>query len=394
MTETTNLPASTIHRLLGLAVDSDDYEPKDLPDGLLIVDEMSMVDTYLFRILLAAVHPGIRLILVGDKDQLPSVGPGQVFADLLASQTLPAQELTHIHRQDAQSSIITLAHAINAGQLPADWQQPRADRSFILCPPNQLAQVVGQVVGKAKSKFTLAQMQVLAPMYRGAAGIDQLNSLLQDIVNPKKSDRSKEVDFGDKHYRIGDKVLQLVNNPEQNVFNGEIGIVTGIIPAKEAPSKTDELVLDFDGNELTYKRSDFSKLTLAYATSIHKAQGSEFDLVILPLTLGSRRMLRRNLLYTAVTRASRSLVLLGDPRAFEYAVESLADNRKTRLVARLQAVLETVDSPEGVLDNKHTDNTPEAHVLTAALIASQTIDPMIGMGDSRPQDFAGAKTTN
>ncbi|MCI1986031.1 MAG: ATP-dependent RecD-like DNA helicase [Lactobacillus sp.] len=394
MTETTNLPASTIHRLLGLAVDSDDYEPKDLPDGLLIVDEMSMVDTYLFRTLLAAVHPGIRLILVGDKDQLPSVGPGQVFADLLASQTLPAQELTHIHRQDAQSSIITLAHAINAGQLPADWQQPRADRSFILCPPNQLAQVVGQVVGKAKSKFTLAQMQVLAPMYRGAAGIDQLNSLLQDIVNPKKSDRSKEVDFGDKHYRIGDKVLQLVNNPEQNVFNGEIGIVTGIIPAKEAPSKTDELVLDFDGNELTYKRSDFSKLTLAYATSIHKAQGSEFDLVILPLTLGSRRMLRRNLLYTAVTRASRSLVLLGDPRAFEYAVESLADNRKTRLVARLQAVLETVDSPEGVLDNKHTDNTPEAHVLTAALIASQTIDPMIGMGDSRPQDFAGAKTTN
>jgi exodeoxyribonuclease V alpha subunit len=394
MTETTNLPASTIHRLLGLAVDSDDYEPKDLPDGLLIVDEMSMVDTYLFRTLLAAVHPGIRLILVGDKDQLPSVGPGQVFADLLASQTLPAQELTHIHRQDAQSSIITLAHAINAGQLPADWQQPRADRSFILCPPNQLAQVVGQVVGKAKSKFTLAQMQVLAPMYRGAAGIDQLNSLLQDIVNPKKSDRSKEVDFGDKHYRIGDKVLQLVNNPEQNVFNGEIGIVTGIIPAKEAPSKTDELVLDFDGNELTYKRSDFSKLTLAYATSIHKAQGSEFDLVILPLTLGSRRMLRRNLLYTAVTRASRSLVLLGDPRAFEYAVESLADNRKTRLVARLQAGLETVDSPEGVLDNKHTDNTPEAHVLTAALIASQTIDPMIGMGDARPQDFAGAKTTN
>ncbi|MFD1484269.1 ATP-dependent RecD-like DNA helicase [Lacticaseibacillus baoqingensis] len=391
MTETTNLPASTIHRLLGLAVDSDDYEPKELPDGLLIVDEMSMVDTYLFRTLLAALHPGIRLILVGDKDQLPSVGPGQVFADLLSSHTLPAQELTHIHRQDAQSSIITLAHAINAGHLPPDWQKPQPDRSFILCPPNQLAQVVGQVVAKAQGKFSLAQMQVLAPMYRGVAGIDQLNNLLQEILNPKKSDRSKEAEFGDKHYRIGDKVLQLVNNPEQNVFNGEIGIVTGIIPAKEAESKNPELVIDFDGNELTYTRSDFSKFTLAYATSIHKAQGSEFDLVILPLTLGSRRMLRRNLLYTAVTRASRSLVLLGDPRAFEYAVESLADNRKTSLVARLQTVMPVVDSPEAEPDNKHTDTPPKEYVLTAELIASQTIDPMIGMGTTRPQDFAQAQ---
>ncbi|WP_390408380.1 SF1B family DNA helicase RecD2 [Lacticaseibacillus jixiensis] len=387
MTETTGLPASTIHRLLGLNIDSEEYEPKELPDGLLIVDEMSMVDTYLFKTLLMALHPGIRLILVGDKDQLPSVGPGQVFADLLRSKTLSAQELTHIHRQDDGSSIITLAHAINAGQLPADWQAPKPDRSFILCPPNQLAQVVGQVVAKAKAKFALSNMQVLAPMYRGAAGIDQLNALLQDIVNPKHSERTKEVQFGDKRYRIGDKVLQLVNNPEANVFNGEIGMVTGITPAKEADSKTDELTIDFDGNELQYARSDFAKITLAYATSIHKAQGSEFDLVILPLTLASRRMLRRNLLYTAVTRASQSLVLMGDPRAFETAVQAVADNRKTTLVARLQAAM-PVDSSAAVLDNKETDEAPHDHILTAELILHQQIDPMIGMAGVKPEDCA------
>lgn len=134
-------------------------------------------------------------------------------------------------------------------------------------------------------------------------------------MNPKKSNRTKEVEFGPVKYRIGDKVLQLVNNPDANVFNGELGIITGITAAKDADSKTDELTIDFDGNELQYQRSDWSKITLAYATSIHKAQGSEFPVVILPLTLGARRMLRRNLLYTAVTRARDFLILMGDPRA-------------------------------------------------------------------------------
>lgn len=395
--ETTDLPASTIHRLLGLAVDSQDYEPKDLPDGLLIVDEMSMVDTYLFRTLLMALHPGIKLVLVGDKDQLPSVGPGQVFADLLRSQVLPAQELTHIHRQAKESSIIPLAHAINAGRLPADWQKPQVDRSFILCPPNQLATVVGQVVAKARAKFDLAELQVLAPMYRGPAGIDQLNPLLQNILNPRKTSRTKEVAFGDRVYRIGDKVLQLVNNPEANVFNGEIGIITGIIPSKEADSKTDELVIDFDGNELTYKRGDWSKFTLAYATSIHKAQGSEFDLVVLPLTLGNRRMLRRNLLYTAVTRARSFLILMGDPRAFELAVSEIADNRQTSLVERLRSVMPQQDetkSAEPPVDTAATvsDNTEEqaadaSYRLTPALVAAGSVDPMIGMAGVTPAQF-------
>ncbi|MCX2456109.1 SF1B family DNA helicase RecD2 [Lacticaseibacillus nasuensis] len=395
MADTTGLPASTIHRLLGLAVDGTDFEPRDLPTGLLIVDEMSMVDTYLFRILLSALHPGIRLILVGDKDQLPSVGPGQVFADLLRAGVLPAQELTHIHRQDAKSSIIPLAHAINSGQLPADWQQPKPDRSFILCPPNQLATVVGQVAAKAGKKFGLDNMQVLAPMYRGVAGIDQLNPLLQQILNPKKTDRTKEVEFNDRVYRIGDKVLQLVNNPEQNVFNGEIGIIRGITDAKHADTKTDELTIDFDGNELTYPRRDWSKFTLAYATSIHKAQGSEFSLVILPLTLASRRMLRRNLLYTAVTRAKDFLILLGDPRAFNLAVQEVADNRHTSLVARLQTTLP--HSPGALPQQSASDQVKEPAPaaappsgpvqLTPALVAANSIDPMIGMSGITPHQF-------
>ncbi|KRO18357.1 SF1B family DNA helicase RecD2 [Lacticaseibacillus saniviri] len=395
MTETTGLPASTIHRLLGLSVDTQDFEPKELPDGLLIVDEMSMVDTYLFRTLLNSLHADIKLILVGDKDQLPSVGPGQVFADLLSSHVLPSQELTHIHRQDATSSIIPLAHAINRGELPADLLKPQADRSFFVCPPEQIQSVVAQVIQKAQGKFAPLAIQILAPMYRGTAGIDALNPLAQSILNPKKSERTKEVESGDQKYRIGDKVLQLVNNPEQNVFNGEIGVIQGITPAKQAESKTDELTIDFDGNELTYKRSDWQKFTLAYATSIHKAQGSEFDLVILPLTLQSRRMLRRNLIYTAITRAKDFLILVGDPRAFELAVTQMADNRQTGLVEKLQEAFgdHSVTPPVAPKQTPETASEPEveeakgSYQLTPELVQTQAIDPMIGMADLTPAAF-------
>ena len=410
ISETTQLPASTIHRLLGLGVDTQEFAPNDLPDGLLIIDEMSMVDTYLFRTLLTALHPGMQIVLVGDKDQLPSVGPGQVFADLLRSQALPHAALTHIHRQDADSSIIPLAHAVNAGRLPDDFTRPQVDRSFLPCSPSQVPEVVGQVVQRAAVKqFSIADIQVLAPMYRGTAGIDRLNPLLQDILNPKRSARTKTVHFGETEYRIGDKILQLVNDPNQNVFNGEIGQIVGITFAKEAASKTDELTIDFDGNEITYKRSDFSKITLAYATSIHKAQGSEFPMVILPLTMQSRRMLRRNLLYTAITRAKSFLILVGELAAFETAVGEIAVNRHTGLVQRLQQAFGmTVSQPDvekptpatevsknnGQIDTNPSDldngiSTDESnnYQLTPALVASQRIDPMIGMNGVTPQMF-------
>ncbi|QVI35768.1 DNA helicase RecD [Lacticaseibacillus chiayiensis] len=410
ISETTQLPASTIHRLLGLGVDTQDFAPNDLPDGLLIIDEMSMVDTYLFRTLLTALHPGMQIVLVGDKDQLPSVGPGQVFADLLRSGALPQAALTHVHRQDADSSIIPLAHAVNAGKLPDDFTQPQVDRSFLACTPSQVPEVVGQVVKRAAVKqFSIADIQVLAPMYRGTAGIDRLNPMLQNILNPKHSARTKTVHFGEIEYRIGDKILQLVNDPNQNVFNGEIGQIVGITLAKEAASKSDELTIDFDGNEITYKRSDFSKITLAYATSIHKAQGSEFPMVILPLTLQSRRMLRRNLLYTAITRAKSFLILVGELAAFETAVGEVAVNRHTGLVQRLQQVFDMpgsqtteesalspsplplqstqIDTNGSDSDNKVRSAKTALHQLTPALAASQKIDPMIGMDGITPQMF-------
>lgn len=400
--ETTNLPASTIHRLLGMGIDDATYEERDLPDGLLIVDEVSMVDTYLLRTLLNAAHPGVTIVLVGDKDQLPSVGPGQVFADILASHAVPSVELTHIHRQDDHSSIVPLAHAINEGELPQDLLQRKPDRSFFACSADQVPQVVQQVVAAAARKqFDPLQVQVLAPMYRGNAGVDRLNPLVQEIFNPA-ANHSKQVETASGMvFRIGDKVLQLVNNPEQNVYNGEIGKVVGITKAEKGHG--DSLTLDFDGNELQYDRADWSKITLAYATSIHKAQGSEFDMVILPLTLQSRRMLKRNLVYTAITRAKRFLILVGEPSAFSLAATTLAANRNTGLVEQLQKAFgvkaaaddqttaepEHDDAPEAVVKVQPTPIQAEvpSTFLTNEMVARGDVDPLIGMDGITPEMF-------
>ncbi|WDF83830.1 ATP-dependent RecD-like DNA helicase [Lacticaseibacillus pabuli] len=415
MTETTNLPASTIHRLLGLGVDQTDYEARDLPDGLLIIDEMSMVDTYLMKILLNSVQPGMTVIFVGDKDQLPSVGPGQVFADMLASGALPSVELTHIHRQDTDSTIVQLAHAINEGKLPADLLKKHADRSFIACPPAQVPRAVMQVVSAAaRREFDPLGVQVLAPMYRGDAGVDNLNPVVQNVFNPNDTGKRKEVDGGQYKYRIGDKVLQLVNNPDKNVFNGEIGIVTGI--DKDEKGKNDSLTITFDDNEISYPRSEWGKITLAYATSIHKAQGSEFDMVILPLTMQSRRMLKRNLVYTAVTRAKQFLIMIGEPAAFELAVQTLAANRNTGLKKRLCSAF-SIEEPAGDAEQQPAatpavsqpapvqvsepvaepataavapdtaGEEPADTILTEDMVIRGTIDPLIGMHGVKPADF-------
>lgn len=409
MSETTGLPASTIHRLLGLTgrEDADQMAvTNELSGQLLVVDEMSMVDTNLFHQLIKAVPAGMHVVLVGDKDQLPSVGPGQVFADLLRSKVIPGQELERIYRQDAQSSIIDLAHEINEGQMTADFFKNKADRSFISCQPNQIPNVIEQIVTKAKQRgFTSKDMQILIPMYKGIAGIDHLNPLVQDIMNPKQSARTKEIVYGNVKYRIGDKVLHLVNSPDLNVFNGELGQIVAISLAKENVDKVDQITIDFEGNEVTYKRSEWHRFTLAYCTSIHKAQGSEFPMVILPLVGQFHRMLKRNLLYTAVTRAKSLLIMLGEPSAFKAAVTSLATTRKTSLVLRLTEVFkkDSVDteatSTETIAPAEKTATTPadantsadadEHQRLTAAMIQAQTIDPMIGMANVTPYTLNG-----
>lgn len=234
--ESTGLEAMTIHRLIGW---NQDTKPEDILENeinarLIIIDEMSMVDTWLFHQFLSAVPLDAQLIFVGDEDQLPSVGPGQVFKDLIESKAIPRVNLTEVYRQQDGSSIIELAHRMKLGQ-KIDITQRFHDRSFINCQANQIPTVVEKVVISAVNKgYTMADIQVLAPMYKGNAGIKRLNQVLQDILNPKKKD-TREIEFGDVVFRKGDKVLQLVNRPNDNIFNGDIELLLVFFGRKKMP---------------------------------------------------------------------------------------------------------------------------------------------------------------
>ncbi|MGV3010899.1 SF1B family DNA helicase RecD2 [Streptococcus thoraltensis] len=337
MNELTGLPSATIHRHLGLTGDNDDYQALDdyLDADLIIVDEFSMVDTWLANQLLSAISTRSQLIIVGDSDQLPSVGPGQVLADLLKVQELPQVRLEKIFRQTEDSTIVTLASQMRQGQLPSDFTEKKADRSYFEAPAVHIPQMVTKIVSSAvKSGIDPQEIQILAPMYKGDAGINNLNNLIQNLLNPLND--GLEFAFNDQYFRQNDKVLHLVNDAENNVFNGDIGYITDLLPAKYTDSKQDEITIQFDGNEVVYPRNEWGKITLAYAMSIHKSQGSEFQVVILPITRQSGRMLQRNLVYTAITRSKSKLILLGEVAAFDKAVHTEGAVRQTWLVQRFQ----------------------------------------------------------
>lgn len=384
MSESTGLPAVTIHRLLGLnrseGYDNDDV--KELDGKILIVDETSMLDIWLANQLFKALPEHIQVIMVGDEDQLPSVGPGQVLKDLLRSERIPTVRLTDIYRQAEGSSIIELAHDIKKGYLPADVVRQKPDRSFIKCHSAQIPQVVEKVVLNAKNKgYSAKDIQVLAPMYRGPAGIDRLNVLLQEIFNSNPGGTRKEITFGDVKYRIGDKVLQLVNQPESNVFNGDIGEIISIFYAKENTEKQDMLLISFEGNEVTYTRQDLNQITHAYCCSVHKSQGSEFPIVILPVTRSYYRMLQRNLIYTAITRSKQFLILCGEEEALRMGVERIGEqNRQTTLCQKLQEVI------SGFMKNSAEKSSGELSLEEELMLA----DPMIGMDNITPYDFMPA----
>ena len=402
MSEATDLPASTIHRLLGLNGRElpTDINARDLKGSLLIVDEMSMVDTLLFKTLVQAIPTAMHVVLVGDKDQLPSVGPGQVFYDLLAFTELPKVELTNIHRQAADSTIIPLAHAVKDGRVPADLMAKKADRSFIPCQAWQVPDVVEQIIKLSRQRgYTAQDVQILAPMYRGAAGVDNLNELAQAVYNPPTKAK-QEVEFRGQVFRVGDKVLQLVNSPENNVFNGDSGQITAIETKKGAKGAT--ITIDFDGNEVNYHRMEWNQIQLAYAISIHKSQGSQFKMVLMPVVRQFSRMLQRNLVYTAITRAADKLVLLGEAQAMALAVHSVGTNRQTTLLNRLRekwqltkpeksAAVVKDDSlavaDKEIVPDSAADSSSGSRILTAALIAEQAIDPLIGMAGIKPQDL-------
>ena len=413
MSEATDLPASTIHRLLGLNGREmpTDMNARDLEGSLLIIDEMSMVDTLLFKTLIQAVPTSMHVVLVGDKDQLPSVGPGQIFHDLLDFAELPKVELTNIHRQAADSTIIPLAHAIKEGKLPSDLTNKMPDRSFISCHANQVPSVVQQIIDLSKKRdYSANDIQILAPMYRGQAGIDRLNELAQQAYNPPANGK-QEVDFRGLTFRVGDKVLQLVNVPEKNIFNGDIGKITAIESGRTVGKKNESITVDFDGNEVSYSRMEWNQLRLAYCISIHKAQGSQFKMVLLPIVQRFSRMLQRNLLYTAITRAAEKLVLIGEPYAVVTSVKNEAVNRKTSLVDRLDKVwskhgelkskldhqtdslTKELSSPQPVQKENEQliNNDAQQYILTADLINSETIDPLIGMENISLQSLHQAK---
>lgn len=396
--ESTGLEAMTIHRLIGW---NQDTQPEDILDNeikakLIIIDEMSMVDTWLFHQFLSAVPLDAQVVFVGDEDQLPSVGPGQVFKDLLDSKAIPRVNLTEVYRQQDGSSIIDLAHRMKHGE-PIDISQRYHDRSFINCGVEQIPSVVEKVVSSAVNKgYDMSDIQVLAPMYKGSAGIKRLNQVLQDILNPKEND-TREIEFGDIKFRKGDKVLQLVNRPNDNIFNGDIGVIVGIFWAKENALNKDVLVVDFEGNEITFTRQDLLELTHAYCTSIHKSQGSEFPIVIMPIVKQYFRMLQRPILYTGLTRAKQSLVLLGDPKAFDIGLNTQGQIRQTQLCQLILSYFEIENNNANRHQNNDnssidTDVKLNLEVEEKEIILSEStiyqINPMINMGDVSPYDFA------
>ncbi|GKV66766.1 MULTISPECIES: SF1B family DNA helicase RecD2 [Sporosarcina] len=394
MSEATGLPAMTIHRLLGFTGQESEEETEREVDGnLIIIDETSMVDTWLMHQLLKAVRDDAQLLFVGDQDQLPSVGPGQVLHDFMQSGEIPVVELTDIFRQSEGSTIIEMAHMIKQKKWSMDVSKKTSDRSFIRASSEQILPAVKQIIQSALSKgHSIKDIQVLAPMYKGPAGIDGLNKMIQEITNPPAHGR-KEMTFGETTYRVGDKVLQLVNQPESNVFNGDMGEVVAIMLAKETTDKKAILVVSYDGNEVTYERGDLNQITLAYCCSIHKSQGSEFPIVVMPIVRSQRKMLRRNLLYTGITRAKNFLILCGEAEEFKAGIERTDETeRQTTLKERISGMIEEMEEPAPAVREETAAEQPaelfvEAGPAKLTMDNFRTVDPMIGMSDVTPLQF-------
>jgi len=329
LSQATGRKASTIHRLLG-------FSPKEgfkfnrtnpLQIDMLIVDEASMMDLFLTNHLVQAIQEGTHLLLVGDVDQLPSVGAGDVLRDIIDSSIAPVTRLTTIFRQSAESQIIQNAHLINHGKMPVfNVQKAGSDSNspgdFFLFPAENAEEggdwIENLVCERIPKKFgfdPINEIQVLSPMYRGAAGVTALNERLQAKLNPQSPAKPEKRIYG-RTFRIGDKLMQIQNNYDKGVFNGDIGFLTAIDPINQS------LTVNFEGQMVEYDWTEADQLVLAYTVSVHKAQGSEFPAVVLPVLTQHYMMLQRNLLYTAITRAKQLCVLVGNHKAIGIAVRN------------------------------------------------------------------------
>lgn len=335
LSETTGQKALTIHRLLeanNLAQD-DNLKlgfSKDIDDQLdadvIILDEVSMVDIVLMHHFLNAVPDGCRIILVGDTDQLPAVGPGSVLKDIIRSQKIPAIRLDEIFRQAQTSMIIQNAHIINAGRLP-DLRKQYSD--FVFYELNDDTSITQKILDLCTKDLphegfdVLKDVQVLSPMHRFLCGVENLNLMLQEQLNPKKN--QDELKYSSQTFRVGDKVMHIRNNYQKNVFNGDIGFIQDI--------NNEKLTVDYFDHIVTYEKNELNELTLAYASSVHKSQGSEYKVIIIPLSTSHYIMLQRNLLYTAITRAKQKVIIIGSKKALMTAIQSNRTQKRYTLLA-------------------------------------------------------------
>lgn len=333
--EVCNIPAYTIHKYLGWDKDNNTFSHNEInvcKEEYIIVDEASMIDTMLMFSLLKGTRLDSKFIFIGDYYQLPSVSQGQVLKDMIDSEVLDVIKLNNLYRQKDGNYIINLAHEIKNKELSDNFLTKKEDYNFIEVDNDYVLTSIKDIILKALEKgYREKDIQVLAPMYKSQNGIDNLNKMLQEIFNPKSNDKN-ELIVGNKIYREGDKILELVNDSDNSISNGDLGYIINITNKEKNGNKKNEIIVDFDGNIVSFSPDKFINITHGYAISVHKSQGGEFNMVIIPFVNSFKRMLYNKLIYTAVTRAKSKLILIGSREAFVYGVNNdYVNNRKTTL---------------------------------------------------------------
>ena len=333
--EVCNIPAYTIHKYLGWDKDNNTFSHNEInvcKEEYIIVDEASMIDTMLMFSLLKGTRLDSKFIFIGDYYQLPSVSQGQVLKDMIDSEVLDVIKLNNLYRQKDGNYIIDLAHEIKNKELSDNFLTKKEDYNFIEVDNDYVLTSIKDIILKALEKgYREKDIQVLAPMYKSQNGIDNLNKMLQEIFNPKSNDKN-ELIVGNKIYREGDKILELVNDSDNSISNGDLGYIINITNKEKNGNKKNEIIVDFDGNIVSFSPDKFINITHGYAISVHKSPGGEFNMVIIPFVNSFKRMLYNKLIYTAVTRAKSKLILIGSREAFIYGVNNdYVNNRKTTL---------------------------------------------------------------
>ena len=375
MSESTGFYASTIHKAIGWSTEDENMEEfvseKFIKSELVIIDESSMIDVFLMYNLLKIINKDAKIILVGDNDQLPSIAPGNVLNDLINSKAISTVKLNKIFRQSEHSSIINISHSIK-NNIPFDILENFDDKEFISANKNEMINVISAIYDDLIKGSAKENIQILAPIYKGTSGINEINMAIQSRFN----NNEEQIEYGELIYKVNDRVMQLVNRPEDNIFNGDIGYIEEIY--KEGNKV--KIVIDYDDNYVTYEKTELNQITLSYACSIHKAQGSEFENVIIPFIDNYNFMLNKNLTYTAITRAKKKLILCGSSNVFYKSIEP------TNVVTR-QTALEWFFTTDKEAEIKELELEEEIKEYILNFQNINTIDPMIGMGDIKPIDF-------